>query len=232
VTPELSGGGRGDGSAGCVGVPTRALPGMSPATADLLSRQLPARQVVGTVSGQPLWLPRLGVTVLPHEPITGGWVCSFIAADTQPLRLPVGVWVVDEVEIATALTVPPMWPLALPDGLTGQEFRDAWLVRLVETDCCRYGIAAALLAGFDPDTLIVVADDGARRRAGPRTTPQAFRATLARLSAAGFLAAPGAPAAPDAGSEPAVSPVGAGTAGFDDLLAEFGRQALRFPAVR
>jgi hypothetical protein len=209
----------------CWGLPAQPVPRMSPATADLLSRRLAARQVVAAVAGQPLWLPRLGLTVLPHEPITGSWLCTIIAAETQPLRLPVGLWVVDDIEIATALAVPQGWPLALPDGLTGQEFGDAWLVRLVETDYCRYGIAAALLAGFDPDTLIVVADDAARRRAGPSTTPQVFRATLARLRAAGFLAAPASPSA--GGSKPTVPPVGAGAAGFDDLLTDFARQALR-----
>lgn len=231
MTAGLTGGGPGPGrQLTCCGLPARPLPGMSPATADLLSRRLPARQVVAAVAGQPLWLPRLGLTVLPHEPTSGGWLCSVVAADALPLRLPVGLWVVDDVEIATAVTVPRGWPLGLPDGLTGQEFRDAWLVRVVEVDCCRYGTAAALLAGFDPDTLTVVADHAARRRAGPRTTPQAFRAVLARLQTAGFLAAPDDPAPQAAVAEPPAPPVG----GFEDVLAGFGASLLRVPgrAVR
>jgi hypothetical protein len=55
-----------------IGIRVLAIPPV-PATAvhECLSR-LPARQVVDRVGGLMLWLPRLGITVLPHEPVTGG----------------------------------------------------------------------------------------------------------------------------------------------------------------
>ena len=234
MSPELRGGADTDRRAPGVGVGARDLPPMSPATRDLLSRRLPVRQPAGSVAGRPLWLPRLGVTVLPHEPVTRGWLCSFVAADTHPVRLPVGLWLVDEVEITTGFAVPASWPLRLPDGLAGDEFAAAWLVRVVEVDCCRYGTAAALLAGFDPDTLTVVADDAARRRAGPRTTDQAFQAVLARLRAAGFLFAPHDSVPPVVGTQPCPPPTdvedGAhGGGGLDGVLAEFAAAASVLP---
>ena len=170
------------------GLPGRQFPPLTASVRDCLSRLL-ARQQVDAVEGLPLWLPRLGVTVLPHELVTGGWLCTLVAADAQPARLPVGVFVVDDVEVATAFAaeVSGQASGAVQAGLSAEEFRDVWLVRLAALDP-RYRIMVALLDGLDLDTLTVTADEAARRRSTYRTV-SAFGLALGRLCSMGFLVA-------------------------------------------
>lgn len=156
------------------------------AVQDCLSR-LPVRQVVDRVGGLLLWLPRLGVTVLPHEPVTGGWVCTLVAVDAVPRGwLPTGAFEVRDLELRTAISTPSPW---LPAAdLSVAEFGDAWQVRLACHDgSLRVGLA--LLAGLDPDTLTVdVADPQVRSRSGCRH-PDGFAQACRRLREAGLLRA-------------------------------------------
>lgn len=153
---------------------------------DCLSR-LPARQVVERVGGLMLWLPRLGITVLPHEPVAGGWVCTLVAVDAAPPGwLPTGVFEVCDLELRTAIASRSPWlPVA---DLSVAEFGDAWQVRLA---CCggSPGVGGALLGGLDPDTLTVdVTDPAIRARSGCRH-PAGFAQACRRLRAAGLLRA-------------------------------------------
>ena len=153
---------------------------------DCLSR-LPARQVVDRVGGMMLWLPRLGITVLPHEPVTGGWVCTLVAVDTGPRGwLPTGAFEVSDLEVRTAIATRHPW---LPTAeLSTAEFGDAWQVRLT----CHGGslrVGLALLAGLDLDTLTVnVGDPQVRARSGCRH-PSGFTQACRRLREAGLLQA-------------------------------------------
>jgi hypothetical protein len=170
-----------------IGLRVLAVPSV-PANAvhDCLSR-LPARQGLGRVGGLLLWLPRLGVTVLPHEPVTGGWVCTLVAADNGPPGwLPTGAFEVSDLEVRTAIATRTPW---LPAAeLSVAEFGDAWLVRAA----CHGGsvrVGVALLAGMDPDTLAVdVSDPALRVRAGCRH-PGGFAQACRRLREAGLLRA-------------------------------------------
>jgi hypothetical protein len=170
-----------------IGLRVLAVPPV-PATAvrDCLSR-LPARQHLDRVGGLLLWLPRLGITVLPHEPVTGGWVCTLVAVDNGPPGwLPTGVFEVGDLEVRTAIATRTPW---LPTAeLSVAEFGDAWQVRLA----CHGGslrIGLALLAAMDPDTLTVdVADAAVRVRAGFRH-PGGFAQACRRLREAGLLRA-------------------------------------------
>jgi hypothetical protein len=151
---------------------------------DCLSR-LPVRQHFDRVGGRLLWLPRLGITVLPQEPVTGGWVCTLVAADNAPPGwLPTGAFEISDLEIRTAIATRHPW---LPTAdLSVAEFGDAWQVRLA----CHGGsprVGLALLAGLDPDTLTVdVADPAIRVRAGCRH-PGGFTQACHRLRRAGLL---------------------------------------------
>jgi hypothetical protein len=153
---------------------------------DCLSR-LPVRQVVDRVGGLTMWLPRLGITVLPHEPVTGGWVCTLVAADSAPRGwLPTGAFEVCDLEVRTAIATRNPW---LPTAeLSVAEFGDAWQVRLA----CHGGslrVGLALLAGMDPHTLTVdVADPAIRVRSGCRH-PGGFAQACRRLRRAGLLRA-------------------------------------------
>jgi hypothetical protein len=171
-----------------IGLRVLAVPQV-PANAvqDCLLR-LPVRQVVDRVGGLLLWLPRLGITVLPHEPVTGGWVCTLIAVDNGPPGwLPTGAFEVCDLEARTAIATRKPWmPTA---DLSVAEFGDAWQVRLA----CHHGVSlrigVALLAGMDPDTLAVdVADPAIRGQAGCRN-PGGFAQACRRLREAGLLRA-------------------------------------------
>ena len=151
---------------------------------DCLSR-LPARQNLDRICGLSLWLPRLGVTVLSHEPVTSGWVCTLIAADTGPSgRLPTGAFEVSDLELRTAIHTRNPW---LPTAdLTAPEFGDAWQIQLA----CHGGslrVGVALLSGMDPDTLTVdAANPTIRARSGCRH-PAGFAQACRRLREAGLL---------------------------------------------
>ena len=176
------------------GLPGQQLPVLTSAVRDCLGR-LPVRQRLEQVEGRPLWLLRLGVTVLPHATVTGGCLCTVVAADADPQRLPVGVFVVEDVEIVTAVPAATcrQAPLSVQLGLSTAVVRDAWQVRLAVVDP-RYRLMAALLDGVDPDTLTVIAGEVARRRSTSRTV-HAFGVALARLCTMGFLVALDHPAA-------------------------------------
>ena len=169
------------------------LPPLPSAARECLGR-LPVRRRVEAAEGSPLWLLRLGVTVLPHSMVTSGWLCTIVAADSQPAQLPVGAFVADDVEIVTAIAAATCTqaPLSVQAGLPAEVVRDAWLVRLAVVDP-RYRVMAALLHGLNDDTLIVTADEMARRRSAYRTVA-AFRTAFARLYALGFLVALDQPA--------------------------------------
>jgi hypothetical protein len=155
------------------------------AVQDCLSR-LPARQVVDRVGGLTLWLPRLGITVLPHEPVTGGWVCTLVAADAAPPGwLPTGAFEISDLELRAAIATRNPW---LPTAdLSVAEFGDAWQIRLA----CHHGhhlqLGIALLSGLDPDTLTVdIADPAIRARSGCRH-PAGFAQACRRLRETGLL---------------------------------------------
>jgi hypothetical protein len=153
---------------------------------DCLSR-LAVRQHLDQVGGQLLWLPRLGITVLPHEPVSGGWVCTLVAVDNAPRGwLPTGAFEISDLEVRTAIATRRPW---LPTAeLSVAEFGDAWQVRLA----CHGGslrVGLALLAGMNPDTLTLdVADPAIRVRAGCRH-PAGFAQACHRLRQAGLLRA-------------------------------------------
>lgn len=156
-----------------VGLPPLAIPRMCAASAAFLLRQ-PARLVVDDMSGKPLYLPRLGASVLAHQPVVGGWLCTLVAVEGGG-PLPVGVCVVSDLELQTALAVVnPWYPLV---GITGAEFCDLWALRLAE-----YGprlnpmFTGALLACVDPESLQVVT--------APRANPLLARKALVRSAAA------------------------------------------------
>jgi hypothetical protein len=150
----------------------------------LSRRQQPDR--VAAVAGTLLWLPRLGVTVLPHEPVTEGWVCSLVGTDRAAGWLPVGVFVVSDLEISTAIaTTSPWQPVA---GMSGAEYGDAWRVRLAAHGGSPM-LGDALLDHADPATLIVATTDPLpRSRSGCRTVA-GFRQACRRLCDAGLLTA-------------------------------------------
>jgi hypothetical protein len=170
-----------------IGLRVLAVPPV-PANAvhDCLSR-LPARQIIDLVGGLMLWLPRLGITVLPHEPVTGGWVCTLVAVDAGPRGwLPTGAFEVSDLELRTAIITHHPW---LPTAeLSTGEFSSAWQIRLA----CHDGharVGLALLAGVDPDTLTVdVTGPAIRAQAGCRH-PAGFAQACRRLREAGLLRA-------------------------------------------
>ncbi len=159
-----------------------------PATAvrDCLTR-LPARHDADWVEGRLLWLPRLGITVLPHEPVTGGWVCTLVGVDGgAPGRVPSGVFVVADLEIRTAFgTRSPWQPIA---DLTGAEFLDAWRIRYAAHGSSVM-LGEALLTATDLDTLTVdTTAPTLRARSGARTQ-RGFAQACRNLAEAGLLLA-------------------------------------------
>ncbi len=171
-----------------IGLRVLAVPPV-PATAvrDCLSR-LPARQVLNRVGGLLLWLPRLGITVLPHEPVAGGWVCTLVALDSALSGwLPTGAFEVSDLEVRTAIATRNPW---LPTAdLSAAEFGDAWQIRLTCHSGHHLRLGVALLSGLDPATLSVdVSDPAIRSRAGYRH-PAGFAQACRRLREAGLLRA-------------------------------------------
>jgi hypothetical protein len=141
---------------------------------------------VAAVAGALLWLPRLGVTVLPHEPLTDGWVCTLVGIDTAAGRLPVGVFVVSDLEICTAIATSCPWQPVV--GLSGVEYGDAWRVRLAGRGGGRM-LGEALLAHADLATLIVDTTDHRVRSGSGCRTAAGFRQACQRLCDAGLLVA-------------------------------------------
>lgn len=146
-------------------------------------RRLPVRQPGTDVAGRVVWLPRLGVSVLVHGSVAGGWLCTVVAADSRPAVLPVGGFVVSEVEVSTAFATPVPWHTVA--ALSAAEFVDVWRVR-----CAVHGrnpmLVGALLEALAPDTLTVVVDDRVRARSGCRSQ-QGLRQACRRLVECGLL---------------------------------------------
>lgn len=145
-------------------------------------RRLPVRQVSGQIAGRWLWLPRLGLSVLAHEHTEAGWLCSLVAADSRPVRLPTGICVVDEVEISRAIAT--RWPWDVLAGLSPDEYRDTWRIRAADRGA-PMALCEALLAcvedtpaypadlypaDLDPTGWMVTIDAAVRARSGCRST--------------------------------------------------------------
>jgi hypothetical protein len=125
--------------------------------------------------GRPLYLQRLGMVVLPHEPVaataTGGpgWVCT-VAGGSLDARTPVGAFTIGDVEIAAALEVRDVCHPLL--DLSPAEFCAAWLVRVWDRwpGGRRLQAAQALLEFVELDSLTVATapawQPGLARRAG------------------------------------------------------------------
>ena len=108
-------------------LPTFEVPHLTNAVVNCLERQS-RRRTSDDIAGRVLYVPRLGASVLPHVPVAGGWLCTFVAAESG--RLPVGARAVADVELRAALSVVnPWYPHA---SLTGREFVDVWTVRVCD----------------------------------------------------------------------------------------------------
>lgn len=163
------------------------LPRMCPAVRDRLKRQPPRRDAVE--AGYPLYVLRLGITVLPHLPVDGAWLCTVIACD-RPGMLPTGICTVHDLDLATAVEVRNPWCPHV--DLTAADYLSVWEVRARQRFCGRPGtLEAALVAAADTDTLQVATGRQVNPRlataAGCGRYPAAVRVECARLVAAGFL---------------------------------------------
>ena len=193
----------------------RRRPGSGCPVRPLLEAQ-PVRRGTTHLAGQPLWVQRLGLIVLPHVRVNGAWLCTVCGsrpgglADVVDLRhlravdsgaatgerLPVGVFAIEDLELQTAFD-----PLAAA-ALAGEDFIDAW--RVQAADQVRNNTFAQGLADFtDPTTLCVAVDRdswaGVReqlgRRGGARLSSRTgtarsyvgFRNGCVRLRDTGFL---------------------------------------------
>lgn len=128
---------------GTVGLPVFATPRLTSGMAQELE-QLPRRRLTATAAGQLLYVPRLGVTALPHTPNHGrggGWICT-VAAATGSGRLPVGAFVLCDLEIETAIgTANPTAPL---DTVTAAEYATAWRLRVLDWHGAAVAVALAV----------------------------------------------------------------------------------------
>jgi hypothetical protein len=116
--------------AGTVGLPLLVVPVLRPDIAQLLDT-LPRHRTAAAAQGRLLYLPRLGITVLPHAPnpvaAGGGWVCT-VAGAARADELPVGALVLSDLEIETAIATPnPDAPL---DYVSTAEYAAIWSLRV------------------------------------------------------------------------------------------------------
>jgi hypothetical protein len=168
-------------------LPRLDVPRLTNAVVNCLERQS-RRRASDDIAGCVLYVPRLGASVLPHVPVAGGWLCTFVAAESGA-RLPVGAGALADVELRAALSVVNPWcPHA---SLTGHEFIDVWTVRV-----CDGGprlnplLVWAIAQSADRQTLRVITggENGARLRSRAHLASKAsLRSECDRLVARGFL---------------------------------------------
>jgi hypothetical protein len=140
-----------------LGLPQLALPPLVAAVADRLSRQ-PVRQPTDAIAGSPLYIQRLGASVLPHLAVTGGWLCTIVAVD-KPGPLPVGVCTVPDLDLRTAFN--SVEPSAPHSSLSADEYLDLWQVRVSQAFHGRPGLLeTALVNAADRETLQVITHHG------------------------------------------------------------------------
>jgi hypothetical protein len=184
--------------AGMVGLPLLEAPALRPDVAQHLGTFL-RRRPAPAAEGRLLYLPRLGVTVLPHAPnpvaAGGGWVCT-VAGATGADQLPVGVLLLSDVEVETAIgTVNSAAPL---DGVTTAEYAAIWSLRvhewsgggptlrlareLLELGGADLGVASAL------QPTVTISPDAARTLArSTHTLTRTLPRQVSQLVSAGFL---------------------------------------------
>jgi hypothetical protein len=117
---------------GTVGLPLLPAPALRPDVAQRLDT-FPRRRSTASAAGRLLYVPRLGITVLPHAlnpaDAGGGWVCTIAGATGMDL-LPVGALLLSDLEIETGFdTANPAAPL---DGVTPAEYSAVWSVRVYD----------------------------------------------------------------------------------------------------
>jgi hypothetical protein len=88
-------------------LPRFEVPHLTNAVVNCLERQS-RRRTSDDIAGCVLYVPRLGASVLPHVPVAGGWLCTFVAAESGA-RLPVGAGALADVELSAALSVVNPW---------------------------------------------------------------------------------------------------------------------------
>lgn len=173
-----------------------ALPVMSVAQRRRLERSAIRYRSSSMVVGARLWLPRLGVSVLAHEPAEAGWLCTLLGADSTPPRLPTGVFVVSDLEIRTAFPTDPAAAMSATGSVSA--WCAAWRVRVADHER-RPALSAALLAHLDETTpsvatpsaeclTVATGGRGVLLRSGCRSV-QGFRRACEVLAQAGFLRA-------------------------------------------
>jgi hypothetical protein len=138
-----------------LGLPQLDLRPLTPSVKDCLERQT-SRRDAADVAGIRLYVQRLGVTVLPHVAVPGGWLCTLIAVEGDPsVRHPVGVLcTVPDLDLETALVTDAWAPYS---GLDGETYLALWLVRAAEAFPGRpLVLERSLVASADRDTLQVI----------------------------------------------------------------------------
>ena len=169
------------------GLPELPLPRLAPSTANCLGRQ-PVRRSTDEIAGSPLYLQRLGATVLPHVAVRAGWLCTLMAVGSGG-RLPVGVCTVSNLELQTALVVNPWVPHY---GLESSEYLDVWLARVSEMfPSCPLVLERALIDAADRETLQVLTHRDGRPVpeliSATRLHPYGIRKGITRLQNADCL---------------------------------------------
>jgi hypothetical protein len=173
-----------------VGLPQMRLPRLTAATAAYLRRQ-PARRSPLEILGRALYLQRLDATVLAHEPVEGGWLCTFVAVlHAPPGRLPAGVCLVDELELVTGLDVANPWfPHA---DLTAEEFAALWFLRERDSvpNSASESLPRAIVENLERTSLQIVTGQRTNpelRRSARIVHDRGLRVALRRLEERGFL---------------------------------------------
>lgn len=151
-----------------IGVRRLDFPAVPPSgVRDRLNR-LPVQQTGREIAGAVLWLPRVAVSVLAHEQVPRGWLCTLAWADRCQGRLPTGVFIISDTEARTAFPTRCPWdPVA---ELTAAQYADAWRVRLAARVPGSLMLGEALLTGLDPNTLALTITTAVRAQSGCRTT--------------------------------------------------------------
>jgi hypothetical protein len=184
--------------AGTVGLPLLVVPVLRPDIAQLLDT-LPRHRTAAAAQGRLLYLPRLGITVLPHAPnpvaAGGGWVCT-VAGAARADELPVGALVLSDLEIETAIATPN--PVAPLDYVATAEYAAIWSLRVHQWSgggpALRLARELLELAGDDLSVATMlqpaVAISSAATRSLARRVqvlPQALPQRIKQLEGSGFL---------------------------------------------